>query len=121
MQSTRSYYLAAADRGMTLLLFLFLAVLFSGATAFAQTGYTGIFGGGPLYINATNNIAEIKDSGFTEAIVWSVEVKTNGDLNLNGEFPLTSNGVYIGDQTHPDFAANMATLTCVKKNSCGAV
>lgn len=85
-------------------------ILFLGGTTSAQTGFTGIFGGGPLYINATNNIQEIKNSGFTETIVWSVEVKTNGDLNLNGEFPLTSNGVYIGDQTHPDFASNMAIL-----------
>ena len=69
-----------------------------------QTGYTGIFGGGPFYKNATNNITEIENSGFTEAIVWSVEVNSIGDLNFNGEFPLTSNGVYIGDQTHPDFA-----------------
>lgn len=91
------------------LLFL-LAIAFLPALATAQTGYIGIFGGGPFYINATNNITEIENSGFTEAIVWSVEVKTNGDLNLNGEFPLTSNGVYIGDQTHPDFAANMAQL-----------
>jgi hypothetical protein len=81
-----------------------------GATASAQTGFTGIFGGGPLYINAANNIAELQNSGFTEVIVWSVEVKSNGDLNLNGEFPLTSNGVYIGDQTHPDFPGNMALL-----------
>jgi hypothetical protein len=87
---------------------LFLTSL--GETAFAQTGFTGIFGGGPLYINAANNIAELQNSGFTEVIVWSVEVKTNGDLNLNGEFPLTSNGVYIGDQLHPDFASNMALL-----------
>jgi len=79
-------------------------------TASAQTGFTGIFGGGPLYINAANNITEIENSGFTEAIVWSVEVKTNGDLNFNGEFPLTANGVYIGDQLHPDFASNMAQL-----------
>lgn len=74
------------------------------------TGYTGIFGGGPLYINAANNITELENSGFTEVIVWSVEVNSTGDLNFNGEFPLTSNGVYIGDQTHPDFAANMAKL-----------
>lgn len=79
-------------------------------TANAQTGYTSVFGGGPLYINASNNINELKSSGFTEVIVWSVEVKANGDLNFNGEFPLTSNGVYIGDQTHPDFAGNMALL-----------
>ncbi|HEY1582518.1 MAG TPA: hypothetical protein VGF73_05425, partial [Chthoniobacterales bacterium] len=78
--------------------------------AFAQAGFTGIFGGGPFYINATNNIAEIENSGFTEAVVWNIEVKTNGDLNFNGEFPLVSNGVYTGAATHPDFAGNMALL-----------
>lgn len=106
----RPTHCAAVVRGAVILLLLFLAAMFSGAAASAQTGYTGIFGGGPLYINATNNINEIKNSGFTEVLVWSVEVKSNGDLNFNGEFPLTSNGVYIGDQTHPDFASNMALL-----------
>jgi hypothetical protein len=83
---------------------------FSAQIAFAQAGFTGIFGGGPFYKNAANNIKEIENSGFTEAIVWSVEVKSNGDLNLNGEFPLTANGAYIGGQTYPDFAGNMAIL-----------
>lgn len=81
--------------------------------ASAASGYTGIFGGGPLYITskgASQNITELASSGFSEVIVWSVEVKANGDLNLNGEFPLTSNGVYIGDQTYPDFASDMARL-----------
>ena len=96
-------------RGAMSLLLLFVAA-FSVRPASAQNGFTGIFGGGPFYINAANNITEIENSGFTEAIVWSVEVKSNGDLNFNGEFPLTSNGVYIGYQTHPDFAGNMAIL-----------
>ncbi|HEY4905191.1 MAG TPA: hypothetical protein VIH89_17070 [Candidatus Sulfotelmatobacter sp.] len=87
-----------------------LSLAFSAASASAQTGYTGIFGGGPFYKNAANNITEIENSGFTEAIVWSVEVNSVGDLNFNGEFPLTSNGVYIGNQTHSDFASNMALL-----------
>jgi hypothetical protein len=107
--SAYSSHRAAIIRLATFLFFLTSAT-FSTPAASAQTGFTGIFGGGPLYINATNNIAEIENSGFTEVIVWSVEVKTNGDLNLNGEFPLTSNGVYIGDQTHPDFADNMSLL-----------
>ena len=100
----------AIVRGAAILLFLLLAVAFLGGAASAQTGYTGIFGGGPFYKNAASNITEIENSGFTEAIVWSVEVSSTGDLNFNGEFPLTSNGVYIGDQTHSDFAANMALL-----------
>ncbi|MGA7560989.1 MAG: hypothetical protein WCF61_11820 [Terriglobales bacterium] len=92
------------------MVFLFLLFAFSAQTAFAQTGYTGIFGGGPFYKSAAANIQEIQNSGFSEAIVWSVEVSSTGDLNLNGEFPLTSNGVYIGGQTHPDFAGNMTLL-----------
>lgn len=80
-------------------------------TASAQTtGYTGIFGGGPFYKNAASNITEIENSGFTEAIVWSVEVSSTGDLNFNGEFPLTSNGVYVGNQTYPNFASDMSQL-----------
>ncbi len=88
---------------------LLICALCSPAS-FAQTGQTGIFGGGPFYKNAANNIAEIEHSGFTEAIVWSVEVNSVGDLNLNGEFPLTSAGVYVGNQTHADFPGNMALL-----------
>ncbi len=92
-------------------LFFFLAVTVFAATAFAQTGYTGIFGGGPFYKgNAEANITEIENSGFTEAIVWSVEVSSVGDLNFNGEFPLTQGGVYIGNQTYPNFPADMAQL-----------
>jgi hypothetical protein len=97
-------------RVAAILFFLLLGVAFSGQAASAQTGFTGIFGGGPFYKNAANNITEIEKSGFTEAIVWSVEVNSVGDLNLNGEFPLTANGAYIGNQTHSDFAANMALL-----------
>jgi hypothetical protein len=92
------------------LLFVLLAVAFSAEPASAQTGYTGIFGGGPFYKNAANNITEIENSGFTEAIVWSVEVSSTGDLNFNGEFPLTSGGVYVGNQYYPDFPADMAQL-----------
>ena len=89
---------------------LFAAFAFCVEPASAQTGYTGIFGGGPFYKNAANNITEIENSGFTEAIVWSVEVSSTGDLNFNGEFPLTSGGVYVGDQYYPNFASDMATL-----------
>jgi hypothetical protein len=98
----------AAVHGATVFLLL-LALALSGEAA-AQTGYTGIFGGGPFYKNATNNITEIENSGFTEAIVWSVEVSSTGDLNFNGEFPLTSGGVYVGNQYYPNFASDMATL-----------
>ena len=91
-------------------IFVLLSLALSAAPASAQTGYTGIFGGGPFYKNAANNITEIENSGFTEAIVWSVEVNSVGDLNFNGEFPLTSAGVYVGNQSYPNFASDMALL-----------
>jgi hypothetical protein len=109
MQSGRPSRYATFIRGASTLLFL-LAVAFSGEAAVAQTGFTGIFGGGPFYKNAANNITEIENSGFTEAIVWSIEVSSTGDLNFNGEFPLTSGGVYVGNETYPDFPGDMAQL-----------
>ncbi|HKS77024.1 MAG TPA: hypothetical protein VJQ82_27695 [Terriglobales bacterium] len=96
-----------SSRGAVVLLFLLITASFS----VAQTvGFTGIFGGGPFYKNATNNILEIENSGFTEAIVWSVEVNSAGDLNFNGEFPLTSGGAYVGNNTWPNFPSDMAQL-----------
>lgn len=82
-----------------------------GFTGAAQAvGYTGIYGGGPLYKHVAANISEIRNSGFSEVIVWSVEVSSIGDLNLNGEFPLTSNGAYVGNSTEPNFAADLAAF-----------
>jgi len=100
----------AVVRSAMMVLFLFLIAAFCAEAASAQaTGYTGIFGGGPFYKNPAA-ITEIESSGFTEAIVWSVEVNSVGDLNFNGEFPLTSNGVYVGNQSYPNFPAQMAQL-----------
>jgi hypothetical protein len=95
---------------LTFFFLLLFTVTSLSRVASAQTGYTGIFGGGPLYKHVQSNITEIRNSGFNEVIVWSVEVKSNGDLNFNGEFPLTSNGVYIGNQTFPNFAADLAAM-----------
>jgi len=82
----------------------------SVVTATAQTGYVGILGGGPVYKHIPKNIEELKNSGFNELIVWSVEVGSTGDLNLNGEFPLTSEGDYIGNETYPDFPADLKKI-----------
>ncbi len=110
IQSAHPFRQVVVLRGAAILLLVLLVAAFSGQTALAQTGYTGIFGGGPFYKNAAANITEIENSGFTEAIVWSVEVSATGDLNFNGEFPLTSGGVYVGNETYPDFPGDMAQL-----------
>jgi hypothetical protein len=80
------------------------------ATATGQIGYVGILGGGPVYKHIPKNIEELKNSGFNELIVWSVEVNSTGDLNLNGEFPLTSDGDYIGNKTYPHFPADLKKI-----------
>src|ERR1051325_43616 len=96
-------------RGMARAVVIGCAVAFAGPAS-AQAGYIGILGGGPVYKHNTTNIRELRKAGFTELLVWSVEVGATGDLNLNGEFPLTSNGVYIGDQTWPQFARELKNI-----------
>jgi len=89
---------------------LALCGLAFASAASAATGYTGVYGGGPLYKHVASNISEIQNSGFNELIVWSVQVTAAGDLNLNGEFPLTSNGVNVGNNTWPNFAADLVQM-----------
>jgi len=88
-----------------------LALCGAAATpAAAQTGYVGILGAGAVVQHIKKNIAELRTSGFSEVLIWSVEVNAAGDLNLDGGFPLTSAGVYIGTQTYPYFAADLVTI-----------
>jgi hypothetical protein len=82
----------------------------SSAAGAATPGYTGFYGGGPMYKHVASNITEIQNSGFNEIIIWSVQITAAGDLNLNGEFPLTSGGVYIGNNTWPNFAADLVAM-----------
>lgn len=75
-----------------------------------QSGYTGVFGGGPIYNDPKTTLAELKNSGFSEVIVWNIKVRPTGELNFNGEFPLVSDGVYIGDKFHPEFRGTLKSL-----------
>lgn len=89
---------------------LALCGLAFSCAAGAATGYIGVYGGGPMYKHADSNVTELKNSSFNEIIIWSVQVSASGDLNLNGEFPLTSGGVYVGNNTWPNFAADLVTM-----------
>lgn len=100
----------ATARGVALACAVLAGGALSATPAAAQTGYVGILGGGPVYKHNPTNIKELRNSGFNELIVWSVEVNSTGDLNLNGEFPLTSGGTYIGQKTWPRFAKDLATI-----------
>ncbi len=102
MQQTANIKAAAAA--------LMLCGIAAAGSAAAQTGYVSILGGGPTYAHNPTYINELKTAGYNELIVWSVEVNSIGDLNLNGEFPLTSAGTYIGNETHPYFPSDLATI-----------
>lgn len=65
-----------------------------------------IYGGGPLYSGGSAVIADLKRSGFTTVIAWSVHVSTNGDLVYN-DTKIVSGGTCIGD---PDWPARLSDL-----------
>ena len=109
IQAVKSGHGATARRLTGALLLCAAATSYAG-TAAAQTGYVSILGGGPTYAHNATYINELKTAGYNELIVWSVEVNSVGDLNLNGEFPLTSGGVYVGNATHPYFPSDLATI-----------
>ncbi|GLS24711.1 hypothetical protein GCM10007877_04250 [Marinibactrum halimedae] len=71
---------------------------------------SGIYAGGPVYRERGYAINELKNSGFTNLVVWTIHIESDGSLGFNGEFPLVEDGVYIGDQTHPNFRSDIASL-----------
>lgn len=91
--------------------FLSLFLLYSGYNAFAQScGVSAVYGGGPFYLTPSISIPELRSSGFTTAVIWTIHVDTAGNFNYNAEFPIVANGQYIGHNLHPDFSGNVALL-----------
>jgi hypothetical protein len=71
---------------------------------------SGIYAGGPVYKNRSYSISELKNSGFTYVVVWTIHIDASGNLNFNAEFPLVQNGAYVGAGTYPNFAGDIASL-----------
>ena len=72
---------------------------------------SGIYIGGPTYYGRDYSIDELRNSGFTYAVIWTIHVMNDsGDLNFNAEFPLIESGKYIGDQKYPHFVDDLALL-----------
>ncbi|MDY8138391.1 T9SS type A sorting domain-containing protein [Aquimarina sp. 2201CG5-10] len=71
---------------------------------------SAIYAGGPIYNNRNVSINELRNSGYTTVIVWTIHIEANGDLGFNGEFPLVQNGVYVGDQSYPNFPNDIIML-----------
>ena len=88
------------------LLALFALIVLS-ATLHAQSG---VYGGGPIYKNRSYSINELRNSGFTYVVVWTIHIDASGNFNFNAEFPLIQNGTYIGANSYPNFANDIALL-----------
>ena len=85
----------------------FCLLIALGQTLFANSG---IYAGGPVYKNRSYSISELKGSGYTCVVVWTIHIDASGNLNFNAEFPLVQNGSYIGASSYPNFAGDIASL-----------
>lgn len=89
---------------------LLLLVLLCIISCIQLTAQSAIYGGGPVYKNRNYSINELKNSGFTCVVVWTIHIDANGHLNFNAEFPLIQNGNYIGGSSYPNFVGDIASL-----------
>jgi hypothetical protein len=88
----------------TMLLFLFILL-----TTFELHAQSAIFAGGPIYYD-DYSIDELRNSGFTTVIVWTIHINENGDLNFNGEFLACKDGEYVGYKKYPSFPKKLSLL-----------
>ncbi|WP_103070612.1 discoidin domain-containing protein [Aquimarina sediminis] len=71
---------------------------------------SAIYAGGPVYMQRNYAIDELRNSGFTTVIIWTIHIESNGNLGFNGEFPLVKNGVYVGNAHYPNFPNDVTQL-----------
>ncbi|MFB9330157.1 discoidin domain-containing protein [Paenibacillus aurantiacus] len=85
-----------------------LAVLLPSSltTQAAGTTESVIYGGGPFYSGGTATMNELRASGYTTVMLWTIHVNSNGDLVYNDQL-VVSNGQYVGNAAWP---GQLATL-----------
>ncbi|MFY0601977.1 MAG: T9SS type A sorting domain-containing protein [Cyclobacteriaceae bacterium] len=87
-----------------------LSLLFLTITYFTIAQVSAIYAGGPIYYGRDYSIDELKRSGYNTIIVWTIHIDASGNLNFNGEFPLVTNGEYVGDKAYPHFRDDIKEL-----------
>lgn len=65
-----------------------------------------IYGGGPFYNGGTAVMNNLRSSGFTTVVLWTIHVHSNGDLYFNNSL-VVHDGVYVG---HSAWPGQLATL-----------
>lgn len=59
--------------------------------------YSAIFGGGPFYSGGIEVINDLKESGFSTVILWTIHIGEDGSMNYNDTPIINADGEYIGD------------------------
>jgi len=83
-----------------------LALLVSSLPS-ASAAPVAVFGREDFFTLNASQTSKLKNSGFNTAILFVVDVESNGDLNYNGDHLIVQNGAYIGDANWP---ARLAAL-----------
>jgi len=69
--------------------------------------YSAIFGGGPFYSGGDAVINDLRNSGFTTAILWTIHIGEDGSMIFNDKAIIDKNGNYVGD---PEWKARLSNL-----------
>lgn len=91
-------------------LLLFTVASCSNSASNEKIKEAAVYAGGPVYNARETSIDDLKASGFSTLIVWTIHINENADLNLNAEFLLCKDGEYVGAETYPHFASDLERL-----------
>jgi hypothetical protein len=69
--------------------------------------YSAIFGGGPFYSGGDAVINDLRNSGFTTAILWTIHIGEDGSMIYNDKAVIDKNGNYVGD---PEWKTRLSNL-----------
>lgn len=69
--------------------------------------YSAVFGGGPFYSGGDAVINDMRNSGFTTAILWTIHIEEDGSMIFNDKAVINQNGEYVGD---PNWGKRLAKL-----------
>lgn len=70
--------------------------------------YSAIFGGGYFYSGGMEVINDLKSSGFSTVILWTIHIGEEGNMNFNDIPVINAEGEYIGD---PEWKSRLEQLT----------
>ncbi|UII19969.1 carbohydrate-binding protein [Fulvivirga ligni] len=90
----------------TKILAAFVILLTSALETFAQST---LYVGGHFRRERNHTVADLKASGFTNVILFNINVDTQGNLQMDGE-PICTNGQYTFGSVQPNYINDVSSL-----------